>query len=96
MPILPGVPRMNAIAERRVGSCRHEATNRVLITGERHLRLVVDEYAGHHNQHRPHRSLGQRCSDRIDAPEPPAVDGPSRAIRRDRLGGLKHEYSQVA
>ncbi|MFD4552367.1 integrase core domain-containing protein [Streptomyces sp. NPDC058251] len=96
VPVLPGVPRMNAIAERWVGSCRREATDRVLITGERHLRLVVDEYAGHHNQHRPHRSLGQRCPDGIDAPEPPAVDGPSRIIRRDRLGGLIHEYSQVA
>ncbi|MGW9028370.1 integrase [Streptomyces sp. NPDC055722] len=32
-PILPGVPRMNAIAERWVGSCRREATDRILITG---------------------------------------------------------------
>ncbi|MGW6480436.1 SUMF1/EgtB/PvdO family nonheme iron enzyme [Streptomyces sp. NPDC055059] len=47
MPILPGVPRMNAIAERWVGSCRREATDRILITSERHLRLVVDEYAHH-------------------------------------------------
>lgn len=37
VPILPGVPRTNAIAERRVGSCRREATDRVLVTGERHL-----------------------------------------------------------
>lgn len=29
------------------------------------------------------------------APEPPAADGPSRVIRRDRLGGLIHEYAQV-
>jgi putative transposase len=96
VPILPGVPRMNASAERWVGSCRREATDRVLITGERHLRLVVDEYAGHHNEHRPHRSLGQRCPDSVDAPEPPAADGPSRVIRRDRLGGLIHECAQVA
>ncbi|MFE7393750.1 integrase core domain-containing protein [Streptomyces sp. NPDC057582] len=96
VPILPGVPRMNAIAERWVGSCRREATDRALITGERHLRLVVDEYATHHNEHRPHRSLGQRCPDGVDAPEPPAADDPSRVIRRDRLGGLIHEYAQVA
>ncbi|MER5916406.1 hypothetical protein ABT124_39965 [Streptomyces sp. NPDC001982] len=42
VPILPGVPRMNAIAERWVGSCRREATDRVLITGEHHLQLVVE------------------------------------------------------
>jgi hypothetical protein len=27
---------------------------------------------------------------------PPAIDGPSRILRRDRLGGLIHEYTQVA
>ncbi|MGI5143991.1 integrase core domain-containing protein [Streptomyces sp. CA-106110] len=96
VPILPGTPRMNAIAERWVGSCRREATDRILITGERHLRLVLDEYASHHNGHRPHRSLGQRSPDSIGAPEPPAADGPSRILRRDRLGGLIHEYAQVA
>ncbi|MFD4652900.1 integrase core domain-containing protein [Streptomyces sp. NPDC058441] len=96
VPILPGVPRMNAIAERWVGSCRREATDRILISGERHLRLVVDEYANHHNAHRPHRSLGQRSPDSAGAPEPPIVDGPSHVIRRDRLGGLIHQYAQVA
>ncbi|WP_311766887.1 integrase core domain-containing protein [Streptomyces rhizosphaericus] len=58
--VLSGVqmPRMNAIAERWIGSCRREATDRVppLITGERHLRLVVGEYAEHYNRHRPRRS----------------------------------------
>lgn len=43
LPTLPRVPRMNAIAERWIGSCRREATDRILITGERHLRLVISE-----------------------------------------------------
>ncbi|MFG3369620.1 integrase core domain-containing protein [Streptomyces sp. NPDC048156] len=55
------MPRMNAIAERWGASCRREANDRIPITGERYLRLVVTEYAGYHNEHRPHRSLGQRC-----------------------------------
>ncbi|RVU29089.1 integrase [Streptomyces antnestii] len=96
VPILPGAPRMNAIAERWVGSCRREATDRILITGERHLRLVIDQYADHHNKHRPHRSLGQRSPDGMDTPEPLAADDQSRVIRRDRLGGLINEYTQVA
>ncbi|MER7795599.1 integrase, partial [Streptomyces sp. NPDC097640] len=29
LPTLPQVPRMNAIAERRIGSCRREATDRI-------------------------------------------------------------------
>ncbi|WP_329468328.1 integrase core domain-containing protein [Streptomyces sp. NBC_01431] len=96
VPILPGVPRMNAICERWVGSCRREATDRILITGERHLRLIVGEYADHHNAHRPHRSLGQRSPDGFSRPEPPAADEQTRIIRHDRLDGLIHEYKQVA
>jgi putative transposase len=29
----------------------------MLITGERHLRLVLDQHADHCNAHRPHRTL---------------------------------------
>ncbi len=37
-------PRANAIAERWVGSARRECLDRMLITGERHLRLALAEY----------------------------------------------------
>jgi putative transposase len=33
--------------------------DRMLITGERHLRLVLSEYVDHYNRHRPHRTLCQ-------------------------------------
>ena len=46
-------PRVNAIAERWVGSARRECLDRILVTGERHLRLVLGEYADHYNTHRP-------------------------------------------
>jgi transposase InsO family protein len=52
-------PRANAIGERWVGSAR-ECLDRILITGERHLRLVLDEYVGHYNVNRPHRALQQK------------------------------------
>lgn len=96
VPALPAVPRMNAIAERWIGSCRREATDRILITGARHLRRVVDEYADHHNTHRPHRSLRQRAPDQVTELEPPTASSKNNIARRDRLGGLIHEYSQVA
>ncbi|GAA1712449.1 transposase [Streptomyces yatensis] len=96
VPTLPAVPRMNAIAERWIGSCRREATDRILITGERHLRLVTSEYADHYNRHRPHRSLGQRAPDRLTDPDPPIARDNPPSSRRDRLGGLIHEYTQVA
>ncbi|MER8162340.1 integrase core domain-containing protein [Streptomyces sp. NPDC094472] len=87
---------MNAIAERWIASCRREATDRILITGERRLRLVVSEYTEHHNRHRPHRALGQRAPDRLTELDPLITTDKTRISRRDRLGGLIHEYTQVA
>jgi putative transposase len=87
-------PRANAIAERWVGSARRECLDRMLITGERHLRVVLGEYADHYNSHRPHRSLRQ------DPPagraDPPVEATGTRVLRRERRGGLIHEYAQVA
>ena len=42
-------PRANAIAERWIASARRECLDRMLIAGERHLRLVLDEYVDHYN-----------------------------------------------
>jgi transposase InsO family protein len=86
-------PRANAIAERFIGTLRRECLDHFLITGPRHLAVVLHEYVQHYNAHRPHRSLHQR---------PPAGHTPPRSgagirpLRRDRLGGLIHEYVQAA
>ena len=87
-------PRANAIAERFVGTVRRELLDRLLIINERHAEAVLHEFERHYNDHRPHRTLGQAA---------PARPLPRRATtetykiqRRDRLGGLVHEYHQVA
>ena len=84
----------NAIAERWIASARRECLDRMLITGERHLRLVLGEYADHHNIHRPHRTLQQNPP--AGRPHPLTEVTGMRVLRRDRLGGLIHEYAQVA
>jgi putative transposase len=89
----PQAPRMNAIMERWVGSVRRELLDRILIVSERHLRKVLAEYEVHFNTHRPHRALDQASPLRA-LPDP--IDADIKVIRRDRLGGLLHEYSQVA
>jgi putative transposase len=43
--------RGNAIAERWVACARRECLDWMLIAGERHLRLVLGEYADHYNGH---------------------------------------------
>jgi putative transposase len=52
-------PRANAIAERWIASARRECLGRMLVTGERHLRLVLSHYVDHYNSRRPHRALQQ-------------------------------------
>jgi transposase InsO family protein len=84
---------MNAIMERWVGSVRRELPDRILIINERHLRKVLTEYEAHFNIHRPHRALNQASPLRA-LPDP--VDADVKVTRRERLGGLLHEYTQVA
>jgi transposase InsO family protein len=86
-------PRMNAIMERWVGNVRREILDRILIINAAHLRKVLTEYEDHFNAHRPHRTLDQASPLRA-LPDP--VDADIKVIRRDRLGGLIHEYAQVA
>ncbi len=88
-------PQANAYAERWVGTVRREVLDRMLIFGCRQLERVIGENVDHCNGHRPHRALGQRPP--LGPGEPTAlVTGPVGTVaRRDRLGGLIHEYAQV-
>jgi len=87
-------PRANAICERWIATARHECTDRILIAGRRHLHHTISEYVDHYNTHRPHRALSQEPPDGKIAAKP--ADDSIRVRRRDRLGGLIHEYSQAA
>jgi putative transposase len=89
----PRTPRANCYAERWIRTARAECTDRLLIYNERHLRLVLGEYAGHYNQHRLHQSRQQRPPDYDDQPNP-RPDLPIH--RREVLGGVINEYYQAA
>src|SRR6187549_899749 len=86
-------PRANAVAERFIGTLRRECLDQLLITGQRHLAVVLQEYLEHYNTHRPHRSLNQQPP---AGPTPPPSGATIRPLRRDRLGGLVHEHVHVA
>jgi putative transposase len=89
----PRTPRANCYAERWIRTARAECTDRMLIYGERHLRSVLGQYAGHYNGHRPHQSRQQRPPGQDDQADVP-LDLPVQ--RRKVLGGLISEYYQAA
>jgi putative transposase len=89
-------PRANAIAERFVRTVRAEGLDWLLIVNRRHVERVLRVYVAHYNGHRPHRSLHLRPPD-LAAPRLRTVDAAGSDVRRrDRLGGLIHEYSYAA
>ena len=91
--IPPRSPRANAYAERFVLIARTEVTDRMLIFGQRHLRLVLAQYEAHNNGRRPHRSR------QLHPPRPnhPVADlSQERIKRRAVLGGLIGEYERAA
>ena len=92
------MPRMNAIMERWVRSCRTELLDRTLIWNPAHLLHALREYTQFYNTHRPHRSLVSAAPLR---PLPEPITEPDRLThldvrRRDRLSGVLHEYQHAA
>jgi putative transposase len=92
-PTAPQAPRMNAYAERFVRTVRAECTDRMLITGERHLHGVLSEYVAHYNTGRSHQGHGMALrapgDDQNVLPFPVRID---RIQLRPRLAGLINEY----
>jgi putative transposase len=86
-------PQANAYAERFVRTVRGECLDWLLIVGRRHLETVLCVYTHHYNRERPHRGLA------LLPPDPTSTDRQTNGgeiKRRDRLGGLIHEYHRAA
>jgi transposase InsO family protein len=87
-------PQANAIAERFVRTIRSECLDWLLIVNARHLDGVLRAFIDHYNEHRPHRALS------LEPPEPTRAltlaASEVRVHRRDRLGGVVHEYVLAA
>ena len=89
-------PKANAIAERFVRTIRTECLDWLLIVNRRHLECILRVFARHYNSHRPHRSLDLQPPDPL-APQLQVPYSPTALVeRRDRLGGLLHEYRVAA
>jgi putative transposase len=98
--VLSGIrmPRMNAIMERWVQTCRRELLDRTLIWNQRHLLHALREYERFYNGHRSHQGIANA---RPLHPLPAPIADPEQIARldirrRDRLGGTLHEYEHAA
>ena len=91
------VPRMNAIMERWVRTCRRELLDRTLIWNQHHLLHCLREFENFYNSHR-HRGIANA---RPLRPLPEPLTDPAQITcvdvrRRDRLGGILREYRHAA
>jgi len=91
-------PLMNSIMERWVLTCRRELLGRTLIWNHIHLLQTLPEFESFYNDHRPHRVLHSAAPLN---PRPQPITDPGRLDhldiwRRDRLGGILHEYTHAA
>jgi hypothetical protein len=75
----PRSPWQNPYVERLVGSVRRECLDHLIVLGERHLHRILKSYFAYCHKSRTHLSLYK------DAPEPRAVQPPSKG-RRGRRG----------
>jgi putative transposase len=85
-------PQANAHAERFVRTVRSECLDWLLIVGRRQLESVLRTFTAHYNRERPHRGLELLTPDSTNAQRPSRGE----IKRRDRLGGLIHEYHRAA
>ncbi|MEU4742907.1 integrase core domain-containing protein [Actinosynnema sp. NPDC023658] len=98
--VLSGVriPRMNAIMERWIRTCRRELLDRTLIWNQRHLLHALRDYEQFYNTHRPHQGIANARP--LHALPPPTTDQAALSrldIRqRQRLGGILNEYYHAA
>jgi putative transposase len=87
-------PKANAYAERWVQTVRAECLDWALVLDRRHLLRLLRSYVRHYNEQRPHRGLA------LTVPVPHkrgfTTGQPWSGGRRDVLGGLIHEYHEVA
>ncbi|WP_166029008.1 integrase core domain-containing protein [Streptomyces chilikensis] len=98
--LLSGVrmPRMNSIMERWVQTCRRELLDRTIIWNQQHLLRALREFEDFYNLHRPHQGVANA---RPLQPLPTPISDPKQIThlnirRRDRFGGILHEYRHAA
>ena len=73
-------------------SIKEECLNRVVLLGESHLRLIVQEYVEHYHRERNHQGLDNQLLER----PPPSPNADAAVHQRQLIGGLLNYYHREA
>jgi len=87
-------PWQNGVAERWVGSCRHDLLDHVIILNERHLKRLMSSYLLYYHEDRTHLGLAKDTP--TGRPTEIRSERESKIQSFPRLGGLHHRYAVAA
>ena len=82
-------PKMNAIAERFVGSIRREAFDYFILFHENQIKNILKEYITYYNSLRPHQGIAQKIPNGYKA------ERKGRVLKLPIRGGLCNHYLRL-
>ena len=88
----PQSPNLNSVVERYVLTIKRECLNKLVLLGERHLRLAICEFMEHYTSSTIIKGLGNALINPIAAPANENAVPSAPVKRRERLGGLLNYY----
>ncbi len=88
----PRSPNLNAHAERFVRTIKESCLERMILLGERSLRMSIREFMDHYHLQRNHQGLGNRLIIEDEA----GIGSVGAIQRRQRLGGMLNYYYRQA
>jgi transposase InsO family protein len=87
-------PWQNGVAERRVGNCRRDLLDHVIILNERHLKSLLNEYVRYYHNDRTHLALAKTTPAGREVEK--HTDPCREVVSISRVGGLHHRYDLAA
>jgi hypothetical protein len=78
----------------RIGNCRRDLLDHVIVVNERHLKRLMNEYVRYYHEDRTHLGLEKQTP--VGREAATDSDADSLVIAMPRLGGLHHRYDLAA
>jgi hypothetical protein len=84
------MPLANGVSERRIGSCRRELFDHLVLLDDIHPRCAILDYVSYYHADRIHDSLEKYTPAKRPVSAKP--DQSAQLVSFPRLGGLHHRY----